>query len=107
MARANLKPESDEAVAFRLEATRLALGYPQKAEFCRQLKIEPQKWSNAIGGHNAVPRDILARLRERFGITSDWILYGDLRLIPADLARSIAAAEDQLSKEPKWRAMRA
>lgn len=85
-------PESVEACGRRLEATRIALGLSQ-AEICRQTGITPQAWNNAETGDNRLAIENAYKICRRYGLTTDWLYRGDIRQIPAELAKKIAQAE--------------
>lgn len=91
MRRSN-RPESVEECAYRLHVTRIALGLSQ-AEICRQAKIEPSAWNNAETGDNRLGIDNANKLRARFKISLDWLFWGDMYGLPADLAKRIAEVE--------------
>lgn len=76
-------------MAERVVMTRLALGYPVQADLCRAIGVEPNRWNQYEGGGTPRRRITLAvveKLKRRFGVTSDWIYFGDLRGLPRELA---------------------
>ena len=87
-----IDPESVAACAERLRITREALKLSQ-AEICRQTKIHASAWNNAETGDNRLVYDNALKLCRRYGLTLDWLMRGDIRQIPAELAKKIAEVE--------------
>jgi transcriptional regulator with XRE-family HTH domain len=83
-------PESQEAIAWRLQITREALELSQ-AELCRRTGIGKAAWNNAETGDNRIGLDAALALARTFGIGLDWTYRGILRDIPSDLAKKIEA----------------
>jgi len=77
----------------RLRATRLALGY-QTIRRLAQLTDVPEsnltKWES---GAAMVRTYFIARLRERHGVTHDWIYGGIKAGLPHDLVLKLEATE--------------
>jgi transcriptional regulator with XRE-family HTH domain len=93
-------PESIDAAADRLKITRLALGLSQ-AEICRQTDITVQAWNNAETGDNRLTVDNALRVCRRYGVSLEWLFRGDIRGVPAELARRIAQAERDMMDRAK------
>src|SRR4051794_2454235 len=87
-----VNPESIEATGNRLRVTREALGLSQ-AEICRQTGIRPAAWNNAETGDNRLKIENVLILCRRYGLTTDWLLRGDIRGIPGEFAKKIAEVE--------------
>ncbi len=74
------------ACAKRLDACREALGITSKGEFAEALGVGQSRYSNWLAGRHIVPPDVVARARERFGITADWVYCGDASGLPNRIA---------------------
>lgn len=75
-------------VGARLRRTREALAYPEIKPFAEDTGVTEDALSSWERGVNRVPDYYLRRLKERFAITSDWILFND----PSGLPQKIASA---------------
>ena len=87
-----------EAVGRRLRVTRLALG-ATAAELCQEIDARPKAYSQWENGKRLF--DVLAavRLKERYGVTLDWIYGGDMSGLSGKLARQVREIE-RLSGPP-------
>ena len=81
------------AVGRRLRVTRLALG-ATAVEMCREIDAGPKAYSQWENGNRLF--DVLAavRLKERYGVTLDWIYGGDPAGLPARLAKQVREIEE-------------
>ncbi len=84
-------PLSNEAIAQRLIATRLALGYDSQVEFARAAGIAANAWNNYETARSRPKLDVAVQLCERFGITLDWIYRGDAGGLQHRLATALSA----------------
>ena len=97
MSEPDREPTSVDEVAARLKLTREALKLSQAA-LCRQTGISPQTWNNAETGDNRLGLDNANKLRAKFGISLDWLFWGDMRGLPNELAKRIEAIESPAVK---------
>lgn len=80
------------AIARRLETTRNALGLSQ-AQLCRHAGIAANTYSQYESGNGRPSLDYAMRLCQTFGLTLDWIYFGNAAGLPDDLAARIAEQE--------------
>lgn len=94
-------PESLAAHSKRLRLLRLACmdGTDNQAAWCRLVKIDLATWNNAETGDNFLGRTSAAKLRSTFGVGFDYIYFGDLRVLPTDLATKIAEIDAMMSRK--------
>lgn len=86
-------------VGRRLRVVRLGLG-KSAADMCRELGTTDRAWSQWENGKRLLDVLVAVRLKERYGITLDWLYDGDSARLPphlADRARRGAAAEQDIS----------
>lgn len=83
-------PYSLDAVAERLQLTRLALGLSQAA-IGRLAGIEPQAWNNNERARGRISLDQAIKLCIATGVSLDWIYRGEMRGLPHELAVKIQA----------------
>ena len=85
-------PEYSREVGRRLRVTRLSLGMTA-VELCREIDVAPKAYSQWENGKRLF--DVLAafRLKERHGVTLDWIYAGDPSGLPARLAALVRDVE--------------
>ena len=86
-------------VGRRLRVARLGLGR-SAADMCRELGTTERAWSQWENGKRLLDVLVAIRLKERYGITLDWLYDGDPARLPLRLAewvRSGAAAERGLA----------
>ncbi len=85
-------PTDVNAIARRLIATRLALGFPSQVEFCAAAGIPYNTWNNYETARGRPKLDIAVQLCTRFGLTLDWIYRGDPSGLPIRLAAVVTTA---------------
>lgn len=74
-----------EGVGRRLKSLRLARGFDTIRAFAKDLEVEEDRYDAWEKGKSLLPPQVALLLRRRFGITSDWLYYGDT----AGLARGL------------------
>ncbi len=82
------------AAGARLKATRVALGVTKVRRFAQLLDVSEHnltKWEN---GASMVPPAFVAKLKQVYGVTFDWIFAGDLARMPHDLALKLMDHEN-------------
>lgn len=75
-------------IADRLARTQVALGI-SSAELCRETGISPSAWTQFVKWEKYKRRITLTaafKLKDRYGITLEWIYDGDPARLPYDLA---------------------
>lgn len=96
----NLRPDSTEAVAARIKELREAMGYDQ-AEMCRRTGIGTSAWNNAETGDNRMGFGNATKLRQAFGIGTDYTFFGDQRVLPSEIADLISAYRASQSRSKR------
>lgn len=82
----------------RLTETRQALGFKTKREFANELDFLEDRYGSWENGKNMVQPECVLQLKERWGVTFDWIYFGDPTGLPVRVynkiqAQKLAAAE--------------
>lgn len=85
---------SKRAIGARLIAVRKARGYTPGA-LATALGLSPQRWFNYENGNTNIPPDVLARVWQVTGATSDFVLFGRMDNLPTELAAVLRAAESK------------
>lgn len=81
------------AISARLSRLRTAVSMSQ-AELCRAIGVAPNRWNQYESGERRITIEVVAKLRQRFGVTSDWVYFGDESGLPQRLTdRFLEAAE--------------
>lgn len=84
-------PTSTHMIAQRLIATRLALGYENQVDFCRDAGVSYNTWNNYENARGRPKLDTAIQLCARFNLTLDWIYIGDASGLPHRLAQLLTA----------------
>lgn len=71
-----------EAVGRRLKALRLAKGYDKIRHFAEDLDVNEDRYDKWEKGKALIPADEALKLKRKFGITSDWLYFGDEAALP-------------------------
>lgn len=77
------------ASGLRFRITREALGYETVKELGTRLGISPKTIHSWELGENKVSPEKLKLLKDAFGVTSDWIYYGDASGLPRALSEKV------------------
>ena len=103
----------NKAVAYRLELTRLALGYRSKTDFCAAVPgLKTDMWFNYTGSANTAPRDripvdMAAAICHAFpDVTMDWIYLGSRETLKVRMVEALDTAERALQSHSKLRRAR-
>lgn len=73
------------AVGERLKALRLAKGFDTIRAFAKDLGVEEDRYTTWEKGKALIPPQSVADLIDRFGVTADWLYFGD----PAGLSQTL------------------
>jgi ribosome-binding protein aMBF1 (putative translation factor) len=84
-------PMTPKNVGRRLLRTREALGLSQ-AEFCRQIGVERNLYNPFEKGRRRITIGVAMKIRDRYGITLDWIYAGEPHALPSDLYHKLVAS---------------
>lgn len=80
-----------EEIGSRLRRLRRARGFTV-AEFAKLHGWNPTQLTNWETGHRRITIDAAAQLRERYGVTLDWIYLGSEAALPQNVARDLASS---------------
>lgn len=80
-----------ERVGRRIRALRIVWEISQ-SEMARHMGVVPHAISQVESGIYRPSADLEVRIKAAFGVTTDWIKFGDIVGIPSDLARRLAKA---------------
>lgn len=80
-----------KVIGNRLVKTREALGF-QQSEFCKEIRVAKNTYNPFEKGHRQITLIVATKIKERFGISLDWIYCGDPATLPAGLFRKIDKA---------------
>ena len=83
-------PSGAKSIGRRLLKTREALGLSQ-AEFCRQIGVQRNLYNPFEKGRRRITIDVATKIRDRYGISLDWIYLADQRALPSDLYQKLAS----------------
>lgn len=81
-------PDNLRAIGARLRAARLALGLTQK-DLYEPLGVKAATWNHWESGKRMPDPLVMAKLKEMYGITLDWIYSGDPSALPFSLAKVV------------------
>ena len=83
----------NQTISARLVRLRAALRMSQ-AEICRAIDVAPNRWNQYESGERRITLEVAGKLRQRFGVTSDWLYFGDESGLPQRLSdKFLEAAE--------------
>jgi transcriptional regulator with XRE-family HTH domain len=93
------REDSPEAIAERLKALRIAMGYSSnQSGFARYLGMTQQAWSNYERAIRRIDLDSALAVVKGTGVTLDWIYRGVGYGLPRDLAALLAEVEPRQPK---------
>jgi transcriptional regulator with XRE-family HTH domain len=84
-------PVTPKTIGRRLLRTRQALKLSQ-AEFCRQIDVERNLYNPFEKGRRRITIDVAMKIRDRYGVTLDWIYAGDPHALPSGLYHQLVAS---------------
>jgi transcriptional regulator with XRE-family HTH domain len=88
-----MEPDSDEAVGKRIIALRERAGLQQQ-QLAKQLHITKSTLNAYENGKRTLTTESAKRLRRRFGVTVDWLFFGDMQVTGHDLMLQIGPDAD-------------
>lgn len=83
-----MEPDSDHAVGKRIIALR-ELANLQQQQLAHQLHITKSTLNAYENGKRTLTTESAKRLRRRFGVTVDWLFFGDMQVTGRDLMLEI------------------
>jgi DNA-binding XRE family transcriptional regulator len=92
--------ESKEAIAQRLEITRVALGYTKQAKFASAIGgVTPQRWNNYESGRDRLTLNLALVICRKFPqVTLDWLYRGDKGSLRPAFSAAVDDAERVLKR---------
>lgn len=81
-----------EAVGRRLKALRRAKGYDYIRHFAEDLGINEDRYDKWEKGKALIPADEALKLKRKFGITADWLYFGDEAALPQHIYTELRKA---------------
>jgi transcriptional regulator with XRE-family HTH domain len=88
---------SRSAIGKRLTAVRVARGLTAGA-LAQALRISPQRWNTYEQGRSTPPPDVLSKLWQITGATSDYVLFNRMDGLPMELYARLTAANAKSEK---------
>lgn len=90
-----MEPDSNEAVGKRIIALRERAGLQQQ-QLAKQIHMAKSTLNGYESGTRALTVESIRRLRRRFGVTADWLLFGDMQVTGRDLMLEIGPEPDKV-----------
>jgi transcriptional regulator with XRE-family HTH domain len=78
-------------IAHRLRAVRSFYGL-SSIEYAQQADVNPKSYSQWESGDHRISVDGAIRLRERYGISLDFIYLGSIDTLPAKIANAVSSS---------------
>lgn len=88
-----MEPDSDEAVGRRIIALREKAKLQQQ-QLAKQLHMAKSTLNGYESGDRPLTMESLRRIRRRFGVTTDWLLFGDMQVTGQGLMLEIGPEPD-------------
>lgn len=90
--------DPDQIIAARLKALRIALGYKHQNAFASELDIEKNTYNPFEKGKRPLTFEVACRIRRRFGISVDWLFFGDMGQVSNDILLKIGSNPGESSR---------
>ena len=81
-------PQELQAIGLRLKAARIALGFNQK-DLYDDLDVGASTWHNWESGKRTPDLFVMLNLKQRHGISLDWVFDGDPSNLPEDIKEKV------------------
>ena len=92
-----------EDVARRLRQTRVAKGYEDQDEFAADADLEQSRYNRFENGRRPISLQAAMMLVKRYGLSLDWIYYGDPNGLDPRLWKDIRRVRaDQSWRDQRW-----
>ena len=95
-----MKSDSPEAVAARLLALRMRIE-PVQQEFARHLGMAKNTYHGFESGNRPLTLNAAVKIRRRYGVSLDWLLFGDMAPTGTDLMLQIGSSPETAPKPRK------
>jgi len=83
-----MEPDSDEAVGKRIIALRESVPLQQQ-QLAKQLNMAKSTLAGYESGKRPLTALVLRKIRKRFGVTVDWLMFGDMQVTGQNLMLEI------------------
>jgi DNA-binding XRE family transcriptional regulator len=93
-----MEPDSDEAVGRRIIALRDKTGMQQQL-LAKEIHVAKSTLNGYESGSRPLTMESARRIRRRFGVTLDWLLFGDMQITGRNLMLEIGP--EPAKPEPK------
>jgi DNA-binding XRE family transcriptional regulator len=90
--------DTDQIISARLKALRIALGYKHQNAFAAELGIEKNTYNPFENGKRPLTFEVACRIRRRFGISVDWLFFGDMGQVSNDILLKIGSNPAESSR---------
>lgn len=87
-------PNELQTIGARLKRLRLALGYENQADLCREIGVIPSRWNQYETGARRITFAIAIRMKKRFNVPLDFIYTGDQSGLPVRVADKLPEAAE-------------
>lgn len=84
--------DSPEAIGERLRAARVALGYGTKEEFAARAGLTQQTYGPWENGRREITREGAKALRKTYGLSLDFIYFGNMDALPHRIAIALGSS---------------
>jgi transcriptional regulator with XRE-family HTH domain len=74
-----------EAVGMRLAKLRTSKGFAKQRHFAEEIAVPEDTYTKWEKGKALIPPYYVFELKTRFGITADWLYFGDTSALPQAL----------------------
>lgn len=81
-----------KAVGKRLRALRVAKGFDTLRAFAHDLGPEEDRYDAWEKGKSLIPAQFVEVLRDRYGVTADWIYFGDASGLTVAMHKELSQA---------------
>jgi hypothetical protein len=95
------RPDSNEAIAWRLKCLRYAIAKNNQSAFAAQLGIDPKRWNN-FERRTPLSKDVALKIVQRWPeLSLDWLFRGIDDRLPVWRQRELAEAGNALTSLPR------
>jgi transcriptional regulator with XRE-family HTH domain len=81
-----------EAVGARLAQLRVAKGFDKQRHFAAEIDVPEATYTKWEKGKAMIPPYYVSELKRLFGVTADWVYYGDATALPQNLYAELKKA---------------
>lgn len=90
----------DQDVARRLIAVRKKLGFEEQTAFAEELGLTKSTYNPFETGKRSISIQVTKRIRQRFGVSVDYLLFGDIGQPKEALAQELGPRPSNKPKAP-------